>query len=279
MLNTKIKESQEICLDERSVNLREQIIKSVISAGRGHIGGAFSSLEILRVLYDDILNYDPKDPRLINRDRFILSKGHSCLALYVLLAEKGFFPKSELSRCFKTGAMLGGHPERDKIPGVEASTGSLGHGLSIGVGLALAAKIQKRSNKIYVLLGDGEINEGSVWEAAMAASKHKLDNLIAMVDYNKVQSAGSVDSIMSMEPMLDKWTSFGFETIEVNGHDISELKEKLSLERTLSKPLAIICHTVKGKGINEAEGNPEWHYKRVDESLGENLIKQLKDAL
>ncbi|MDB0028720.1 thiamine pyrophosphate-dependent enzyme, partial [bacterium] len=139
--------------------------------------------------------------------------------------------------------------------------------------------IQKRSNKIYVLLGDGEINEGSVWEAAMAASKHKLDNLIAMVDYNKVQSAGSVDSIMSMEPMLDKWTSFGFETIEVNGHDISELKEKLSLERTLSKPLAIICHTVKGKGINEAEGSPEWHYKRVDESLGENLIKQLKDAL
>lgn len=228
MNSLKIKKSIEINLDSRSLYLRRQVIESVISAGRGHIGGAFSCMEILRTLYDDVMHYDSSNPSLIDRDRLILSKGHSCLALYTILADKGFFSKDELKNCFKEGSMLGGHPERGKVPGIEASTGSLGHGLSIGIGMALASKILKKENKVFVILGDGEINEGSVWEAAMAASKHNLNNLFALIDYNKVQSAGSVQSILDMEPMADKWRSFGFEVIEINGHNLQEIKTALT---------------------------------------------------
>jgi len=256
------KPSVSSVLDERSVYLRRLIIDAIVKAGRGHLGSAMSLLEILRVLYDDILCYRSDDPAWQERDRFILSKGHGCLALYVLLADKGFFPVSELDRFCSSDGMLGGHPEFAKVPGVEASTGSLGHGLSIGIGMALAAKLKYRSSRIFVVLGDGETNEGAVWEAAMTAAKHKLDNLTAIIDYNKMQSYGSTYEVLDMEPLVDKWTSFGFAVCEVDGHDILALKNAFTrLPLNTDRPSVVICHTLKGKGIPDAESNPDWHHK------------------
>src|SRR5579862_2129584 len=177
-------------LDARSLELRRAIVEALIGGDRGHVGSSLSLIEILRVLYDDILRYRPSEPRWAGRDRCILSKGHGCLALYAILADKGFFPKAELATFCRSGSRLGGHPESGHVPGVEASTGALGHGLSIGVGMALAMRMQRRDSHVYVVTGDGEINEGAIWEAAMSASKHKLGNLTLLVDYNKIQSAG-----------------------------------------------------------------------------------------
>src|SRR5271155_5839918 len=197
-------------LDARSRQLRKTIIRTVQAGNRGHVGSAFSLVEILRVLYDDILKYDASQPRWACRDRCILSKGHGCLALYALLADHGFFPEGELWKFCKADGILGGHPEYGKVPGVEASTGSLGHGLSIGIGMALAARMRKRANRVFVIMGDGEIDEGSVWEGAMWAGKHGLSNLVAIIDYNKIQSAGPTAEIQELEPLLDKWKAFGF---------------------------------------------------------------------
>jgi transketolase len=249
-------------LDQRSKDLRKVVVKTMIAGNRGHLPSAFSVIDILRVLYDDILRFDSSQPLMKDRDRCILSKGHGCLALYAILADKGFFPAEELDRFCKKGAMLGGHPEQGKIPGVEASTGSLGHGLPIGVGFALNGKYEKQTYNTFVVVGDGEINEGSVWEAAMMASKHRLDNLVVVVDYNKQQSYDSTSVVFELEPLIDKWNSFGFSTTEVDGHDIYRLKEvllKVPLQE--GKPTAIICHTIKGKGISFLEKNLDWHHK------------------
>ena len=249
-------------LDERSCHLRKLVIQALDGGGRGHVGSSMSPIETIRVLYDDILRFRPKEPDWPERDRFILSKGHGCLALFAVLADKGFFPEHEMSRYCKQESFLGGHPERGKAPGVEASTGSLGHGLSIGIGMALAARLRKADTRVMVLMGDGEINEGSIWEAALCAAKHGLDNLTAMVDYNKIQSYGFIDEVLPLEPLAEKWRAFGFETVEVDGHDVGELRrtyEKLPFAP--GKPSAIICHTVKGKGIPFAENNPAWHHK------------------
>jgi len=249
-------------LDDRSKLLRRYVVDAMRGGGRGHLGSSMSMIEVLRVLYDSVLKFDPLDPELADRDRFILSKGHGCLALYAILADKGFFPVSELeSFCLPT-SRLGGHPERGKVPGVEASTGALGHGVPIGVGISLAMRLQKRKSRVFVLTGDGEINEGSNWEAAMAAAKHKLSNLTVLVDYNKLQSYGRTADVLDLEPLSDKFKSFGFITHEVDGHDISALK-KIFKKLPFSKdaPSAIICHTIKGKGFPFAEGNPEWHHK------------------
>jgi len=254
--------AREITLDGRSRELRLNIVNTLVAAGRGHVGAALSLVEILRVLYDDVLDFRPLDPAWTERDRCILSKGHGCLALYVLLAEKGFFPEKELATFCAHDSILGGHPERGMVPGVEASTGALGHGLSIGLGMALAQRMKKRRSRVFVVLGDGEINEGSVWEAALGAGKHKLSNLVAVIDYNKLQSYGPVDEVQPLEPLADKWRSFGFAVEEVNGHDVAALKDifaRLPLEE--GKPSAIIAHTVKGKGIPDAENNPFWHHK------------------
>jgi len=249
-------------LDERSLALRRLVVRGLDGGKRGHLGSAFSLIEILRVLYDDILRFDAKQPRWADRDRCILSKGHGCLALYAILADKGFFPAEELDRFCRFDGMLGGHPERAKVPGVEASTGALGHGLSIGLGQALAMRLQKRDSRVVVLMGDGEINEGSVWEAAMSAGKHRLSNLVAMVDYNKLQSYDRTAVVQDLEPLTDKWRAFGFAVHEVDGHDVDQLRRVLSsLPFEGDKPSAIICHTVKGRGIAEAEGNPTWHHK------------------
>jgi transketolase len=249
-------------LDERSLALRRLVVRGLDGGKRGHLGSAFSLIETLRVLYDDILRYDPTTPRWADRDRCILSKGHGCLALYAILADKGFFPADELDRFCQFDGMLGGHPERAKVPGVEASTGALGHGLSIGIGQALAMRLQKRDSRVFVIMGDGEINEGSVWEAALSAGKHKLSNLVAMVDYNKLQSYDRTSVVQDLEPLADKWRAFGFAVHEVDGHDVSQLRRILSaVPFQRDQPSAIICHTVKGRGIAVAEGNPDWHHK------------------
>ncbi len=249
-------------LDERSLALRRLVVRGLDGGKRGHLGSAFSLIETLRVLYDDILRYDPATPRWADRDRCILSKGHGCLALYAILADKGFFPTDELDRFCQFDGMLGGHPERAKVPGVEASTGALGHGLSIGIGQALAMRLQKRDSRVFVIMGDGEINEGSVWEAALSAGKHKLSNLVAMVDYNKLQSYDRTSVVQDLEPLADKWRAFGFAVHEVDGHDVLQLRRILSaVPFQRDQPSAIICHTVKGRGIAVAEGNPDWHHK------------------
>jgi transketolase len=262
-------------LDDRSKYLRSLVIDG-LSAGRGHVGSPLSLVEIVRVLYDDVLDVRPAEPEWPDRDRFILSKGHGCLALYAILADHGFFPKDELKRHCKPGALLGGHVDAG-IPGIEASTGSLGHGLPIGVGAAIAVRLRRRNSRVFVVLGDGELDEGSVWEAALAASKHKLDHLTAIVDYNKLQSYGRVDEVLPLEPLVDKWRAFGFAVREVDGHDVEALRETFAaLPFDPGKPNAIIAHTLKGRGIAQAELDANWHHKS---SIDAATIDLLREAL
>lgn len=249
-------------LDARSRALRRLVVRGLVGGGRGHLGSAFSAIEILRVLYDEVMAHRPGEPGWAARDRFLLSKGHGCLALYAVLADKGYFPSEELDRFCHHDGILGGHPDANKVPGVEASTGALGHGPSIGVGLALAARMKGAPWRVFVVTGDGEINEGAVWEAAMMAGKHRLDNLTIIVDYNKQQSYASTAEVQDLEPLVDKWESFGFATAEVDGHDVGGLHRTLAaLPLEAGRPSAIIAHTVKGKGVSFAENNPEWHHK------------------
>lgn len=248
-------------MDERSKQLRRLVVRMIETGRRGHIGPAASLVELLRVLYDSWLRFDSHDPIWPERDRLILSKGHGCLALYALLADKGFFPVQELDTFCASHSRLGGHPEL-KVPGVEASTGALGHGLPIGVGLALAAKLRGQTNRVAVVVGDGEINEGSTWEAAMSASKHMLSNLIVFIDYNKYQSYGPTKIVLDLEPLKEKWQAFGFKTKEVDGHNVEKLEHLMgSLPFSSNLPSAVICHTVKGKGFPMAENRAEWHHK------------------
>ena len=248
-------------LDERSRYLRTLVVDALEGGGRGHVGAALSLIEIVRVLYDDILKVRPIEPKWPDRDRLILSKGHGCLGLYALLADKGFVTMDDLKKQCRPGALLGGHPEI-RIPGVEASTGALGHGLAIGVGLALAARMQKRPSRVFVVQGDGESNEGSVWEAALMAAKHRLANLTLIIDYNKMQSYGNVPDVLPLEPLADKLRAFGFGVAEADGHDVAQLRRVFSaLPVDAAKPSAVICHTVKGRGIAVCEHNAAWHHK------------------
>ena len=264
-------------LDARSLALRRTVVRMMAAGKRGHLGSACSLIEILRVLYDDTLHYDPKRPQWPRRDRCILSKGHGCLALYAILADKGFFPESELWKFCQADGILGGHPEHGKVPGVEASTGSLGHGLAIGIGFALHARHEQAPHRIFVIMSDGESNEGSVWEAAMCAAKHRLSHLTVLIDYNKQQSYGSTFEVLDLEPFTDKWRAFGFAVEEVDGHSVTALRSVLSrVPLNPKKPSAIICHTVKGKGIPFAEGNPEWHHKS---KITDEEVRALLDAL
>jgi transketolase len=260
-------------LDARGRHLRGLILRALEGGGRGHVGSALSVVEVVRVLYDDVLRHRSTEPRWPGRDRFLLSKGHGCLALYAVLADHGYFPLHELDRFCCRGSILGGHPEMI-TPGVEAATGALGHGLSIGVGMALALRASGGNQRVYVLMGDGEINEGSVWEAAASASKHRLTNLTALVDYNKMQSAGSVFDILNMEPLAAKWAAFGFAVGECNGHSLDELRQVLS--QTADKPRLLVCHTIKGKGVPEAENNAGWHHKS---RLSDSDLARLRAAL
>ncbi len=249
-------------LDSRSRDLRALIVRALIGGNRGHLGSSMSLVEILRVLFDDFLRFKPGEPGWRDRDRFILSKGHGCLALYALLADKGFIASEELDSFCHSTSILGGHPEAGKVPGVEASTGALGHGLPIAVGRALAGRIRHQHYRVVVVTGDGEINEGSNWEAAMSASNHALDSLSVFVDYNKLQSYGATTEVCDLEPLAEKWRSFGFAVREVDGHDVNALRSCVQdLPFESNRPSAVICHTIKGKGLDFAEGQAGWHHK------------------
>ena len=265
-------------LDLRSRELRKVIIGMLESAGRGHIASALSVMEIVRVLYDDILQYKPSEPDWSDRDRFILSKGHGCMALYAILADKGFFPEAELKEFCKPDGMLGGHPEFPRVPGVEFSTGALGHGLPVGVGMAIAARQSGQNHRVFVVLGDGESNEGSVWEAALSAAQHGLDNLVVLVDYNKQQSYSTTADVIDLEPFADKWKAFRFATREVDGHDVSQLKDVLSsVPFEPGRPSAVICHTIKGRGFSFVEQDLSWHHKnRISDDEITSLIAELR---
>jgi len=266
---------KKIKLDKRSIYLRSLILMALEGGRRGHIGSSMSLVEILRVLYDHILKYNPKKKKLYNRDRLILSKGHGCLALYSILSDKGFFSKKKLKTFCRPTSILGGHPDIN-IPGVETTTGSLGHGLSIAIGMALSLKIKKSKSRVFVILGDGEMNEGSVWEAAMSASKHKLNNLFIIVDNNKLQTYGSPAEVAGLFDLEKKLRSFGLDTISVNGHSVNQLYKSFKKKNLKKKPRAIICNTIKGKGIDFAENKLDWHHKA---SLDDRTIKNLYESL
>lgn len=262
--------------DDRSRALRSLAVDALEGGARGHVGATMSLIEIFRVLYDDVLVFNPLDPTWGSRDRVILSKGHGCIALYAILADKGFFPREDLWTFCRYSSTLGGHPERGHVPGVEASTGSLGHGLAVGVGMAKAARIKGANHHVYVITGDGELDEGSVWESALAAGHHRLGNLTVIVDYNKLQSYGRVDEIWGLEPLKDKWEAFGFECVEVDGHDVDALRDVLSKSVDRNAPLAVVAHTVKGRGVAFAENDPSWHHKS---SLKPEDIAAIREAI
>lgn len=254
--------ARSLPLDEKSRSLRTLVLDALEGGGRGHLASALSLIEIVRVLYSNILNHYPSNPNFQQRDRFILSKGHGCLGLFAVMADQGYFPKELLKTFCSFDSSLGGHPERFTLPGVEFSTGSLGHGFSVGVGMAMAARLRNENWRTYVLMGDGELNEGAVWEAALHAAQHKLDSLTVIVDYNQMQASGSSEFIVSLTPLHEKFASFGFEVFEVNGHNIIDLEAHLR-KQPLSggKPKAVIAYTVKGKGIESSENSTAWHHK------------------
>ena len=265
----KIRESKKILLDKRSKFLRSLVVECLESEKRGHVGSAMSLIEILRVLFDYFIKK--------NKCRFILSKGHGCLGLYSILYEKKLMSKKELLSVGKFNSKLGGHPEHDKIREVEVSTGALGHGLPIAVGMALGSKLKKNNTNYFIVCGDGEMNEGSIWEAMLSISKHKLNNIILIIDYNKIQSYDFTKKVCDLEPLTKKLESFNFKTFEANGHNVIELKNIFSKALKIkNKAKAIICHTVKGKGILIAENNPAWHHKSF---LTSEDLKKIKNSI
>lgn len=247
-------------LKKRANLIRRHIITMTCAAGSGHPGGSLSGADIVTALYFSEMNLDPSRPDWPDRDRFILSKGHAAPLLYSALAERGFFPVEELMTLRKLGSRLQGHPDMRKLPGVEISTGSLGQGLSAANGMAIAAKLDKKDYRVYALLGDGEIQEGQIWEAAMAAAHYKLDNVAAFLDHNGFQIDGPVDEIMSPEPVADKWRAFGWHVIDIDGHDCKQILGALAEAKTVKgKPTMIIAKTVKGKGVSFMENQVGWH--------------------
>ena len=254
--------AKEIELDDRSRELRSLVLDSLEGSGRGHLASALSLIEIVRVLYDEVLIHDPSNPFLPNRDRFILSKGHGCLGLFVVMADHGYFSKELLHTFCSFDSNLGGHPEKFTLPGVEFSTGSLGHGFSVGTGMAMAARLRNESWRTFILLGDGELNEGAIWEASLHAAQHKLGSLTIIIDYNQMQASGTSDLIVSLAPLSEKFEAFGFDVSEVNGHDVLALTSHLKRPTMdIGKPRVVIAHTIKGKGIFSSEGSSTWHHK------------------
>jgi len=259
-----------------AVTLRMHILKMITSKAKGHTAPALSVVEIMTALYFGVLNLDPENPLHPQRDRFILSKGHACTALYAALAERGFFPRKKLDEYYELDSYLGGHPVKG-LPGVEASTGSLGHGLSISMGIALAARLDGKKHRVFTLMGDGEIQEGSVWEAAMAASHYRLDNMVAIVDRNNMELDGPTEEVMALEPLEDKWRSFGWSVRSTDGHNAAEMASVLrSAPFEPQKPSVLLALTVKGKGIDFVENRKEWHHKAPDPQQTEEAFRQLR---
>ena len=264
-------------LEAVALAVRRNIVRMIHRADGGHIGGSLSSVEILVCLYFAAMRVDPECPEWEDRDRFILSKGHCAAALYAVLAARGYFPESVLSAEFAClRGRLQEHPDRLKVPGVDMSSGSLGQGLSVAAGLALGARLLGKRYRVFVLLGDGECQEGQVWEAAMAGSHYRLDRLLAVVDYNKVQVNDTVERSMALEPLVDKWRSFGWRVYEAPGHDVAELSATLQAAmREQRGPAAVIAHTVKGKGISFMEGQAQWHSNRLSEEQYAQAMAEL----
>ena len=257
---------------------RRDILIMLEKAGSGHPGGSLSAVEIMIGLYYYKLRHDPENPGWPDRDRFVLSKGHCCPVLYTILAYRGFFPKEELLTFRKLGSRLQGHAYRG-VPGVEASSGSLGQGLSIANGMALAAKADKRDTRVYCLMGDGEMDEGQIWEAAMASSFHRLDNLCGIVDRNKVQQNGPTKIIKDLEPVAEKWRACGWKVMEIDGHDpLQVLKAYDEAESTKGQPAVVLANTLKGKGVSFMEGNHQWHGKAPNKAELEAALKELDAA-
>ena len=262
-------------LEKQANEVRKRIIEQVYSAQSGHPGGALSIAYILTVLYFKELNIDEKNPKMENRDRVVLSKGHACAALYACLAMRGYFEEDKLQGFRKINQMLQGHPDMKKILGVDMTTGSLGQGLSCANGMAIAGKLDKKDYRVYCILGDGEIEEGQIWEAAMTSNKYKLDNLCVIVDNNNLQIDGTIDEVMSSKPIDEKFKSFGFQIIKIDGHNIEEIIKAFEVAKNVKdKPTCIIAKTIKGKGVSFMENKAVWHGKAPNE---EEYIKAIKE--
>ena len=268
---TKVEALKKIAND-----IRKGVIESVYNGKSGHPGGSLSCADILTVLYFNQMNLDPKEPLAEGRDRFVLSKGHCSPALYSTLAEKGFFDRKLLNDFRNINSNLQGHPDMNKVPGVDMTTGSLGQGLSSANGMAIAGKMNNKNYRVYCILGDGEIEEGQIWEAAMASNKYKLDNLCVIVDNNNLQIDGTIEEVMSSYPIDEKFRSFGFEIIKINGHDIDEILKAFEVARNVKgKPTCIIAKTIKGKGISYMENQAGWHGKAPNEEQYNLAMKEL----
>jgi len=266
-------------LKAKSINYRKNILKYIFHANAGHTGGSLSCIDILNVLYNHVMNVSPENFKSPDRDRYIQSKGHSVEALFVVLADKGFFPESDLNTLCKYNSHYIGHPTR-KVNGVEQNTGALGHGLPISVGMAIAAKLDKKKFRVFTLLGDGELPEGSNWEAALTASHYKLDNLCAIIDNNKLQITGPTSEVCNTDPLDAKFESFGWAVRHVDGHDLNALKEAFeALPFTEGKPNLVIAHTVKGKGVSYMENVIKWHHGVPSEKQYEDALSELDNAM
>jgi len=259
-----------------SRKIRVDVVNMTSSGNSSHVASCLSISDILAVLYGDVLVKDPSTPRLATRDRFILSKGHAGAAVYAALAESGYFPTHELLNHYKNGSNLSGHVSHRSVPGVEVSTGSLGHGLGIACGIALHAQQTGKKHRIFCLLSDGELDEGSNWESFLFAAHFKLSNLIAIVDYNKLQSIGTTEETLALEPLIDKFRAFNLDVVEIDGHDHDSLRTALNISILTSvRPRVIICHTVKGKGISFMENNVLWHYRNAQGDEYESAMNEL----
>lgn len=269
------KETMHMLL-EKAKKIRRNIIKMLGESGSGHPGGSLSAADVVTYLYFKELKIDPNNPSWEERDRFVLSKGHAAPVLYAALAEKGFFPEEKLLTLRQIDSDLQGHPDMKKVKGVEMSTGSLGTGFSAAVGMALAGKLDKKSSHVYVLLGDGEIQEGQVWEAAMSSAHYKLDNLIAILDNNNLQIDGDVRKVMSPYPLKEKWEAFGWQVLEVDGHDFISIDQAFTKAKEVKgKPIIIIANTIKGKGVSFMENKAEWHGSAPNKDEVEKALKEL----
>jgi transketolase len=261
---------------ELAKRIRRHCIIMTSRANASHIGSSLSIADLLAVLYHDVLRYDPQRAEWPDRDRFILSKGHGCAALYAVLAECGYIPRSMLETYYQNGSLLMGHATHH-VPGIEISTGSLGHGLTMGTGMALAAKRDDKPYRVFCMISDGECDEGSTWEPALFAPQHKLDNLIVIVDYNKIQSFGRVDEVVDLSPLVDKWRAFGWAVREIDGHDLGTIERTFAnLPFSAGQPSCIVAHTVKGKGVSYMENALAWHYRAPRGELLEQALAELE---
>lgn len=258
--------------------IRRHVVEMTSAGKSSHVGSCLSIADICAVLYGAVLNVDPENPTHPDRDRLILSKGHAGAAIYASLAERGFMPRQMLRQHYQNGSILSGHVSHKGVPGVELSTGSLGHGLGVGVGLAKAAKVRDASHRVFVLLSDGECDEGSNWEAILFAGHHRLDNLVAIIDYNKIQSLAPVKETLDLEPFADKWRAFGWATIEADGHDHDALTAAFAEADGIEhKPTVVICHTTKGNGVSFMENTVLWHYRTPQGEEFDNAICELTE--